>query len=473
MLIETRPAPQMKPATEDELQRFLIEQRLDFLFTRILGYGDWDKCHDEYLAWDRAHKSDPFKLVLMPRGHLKSTMITVAKTIQEILINPNICILIASAVWGNARSFLAEIKQHLQKNRKLIALYGRFDTATWNSDEIIIPQRTRPNKTPTIDTAGIEKTLTSQHYDLIIPDDLVTRENITNSEQLQKVENFRKDLRKLLNPDGRMQVVGTRWHDADVYGHIEKNLTKEIMGEDRYAVHKRKATENGEPIFPKKFSVSKLKSIKADVGSFEYAANYDNDPVDPETQAFKPPFRTWKELGDGAVHYGAFDPATSEKKNACDAVVMDACMTRANQLCAVEYKAFQKKEPREMIDRIFDYVTRFKIRKFIVETNGGQEAWVKLLQDEQRARNVFFEVVPLHQHKDKTSRILALQPRHESGNLLLKEGMIELEEQMTRFPVSAKLDVVDALAMVHQTAEPQHFLRPKVWVPPEHRRSAA
>src|SRR3990167_5727461 len=108
---------------------------------------------------------------------------------------------------------------------------------------------------------------------------------------------------------------------------------------DTFAVYKRKAIENGVPIFPRKFSLPFLADLKVQLGSFEYAANYDNDPVDPESQKFHPPARYWTDLGDGAEHTITVDPAISEKKDSCDAVILDAAMTKANQMCVVEYTA--------------------------------------------------------------------------------------------------------------------------------------
>ena len=119
-----------------------------------------------------------------------------------------------------------------------------------------------------------------------------------------------------------------------------------------------------------------------------------------------------------------------------------------------------------MFDKIFEYAQKYRWRKFALEVNGGQEVYVKLLQEEQRKRNVFFEIVPLHHIKDKFSRIIALQPRYESGNLLLKQGMMELEDQLLRFPVSSKLDIVDAFAMIQEIAIPM-MQKPKVYVPKE------
>ena len=108
-----------------------------------------------------------------------------------------------------------------------------------------------------------------------------------------------------------------------------------------------------------------------------------------------------------------------------------------------------------------------------VEVNGGQGIWVKLIEAEQRQRNIFCEIGPIQQNKDKFSRILGLHPRYESGNLLLKQGMIELSDQMVRFPVAQRVDILDALAMQIQIVDPTLIVnKVKSWVPAKYRRAA-
>ena len=43
--------------------------------------------------------------------------------------------------------------------------------------------------------------------------------------------------------------------------------------------------------------------------------------------------------------------------------------------------------------------------------------------------------------------VIALQPLWEQGNILLKQGMVELEDELQRFPVSRHDDLIDSLAM--------------------------
>jgi len=465
--IETFASNLKTPEEMKVLEQELCKTSLKYLCHNVLGMADWDTCHDDLEAFDSENRDSRYRLLLLPRGHLKTSILSVGKTIQDLIKDYNQSILLTSAVWGNARSFLSEIKEYLDSKSRLPYLFGEFKSHRWNTEEIIINQRTQANKTPTIDTAGIDKVLTSQHYKRIRADDLVSRENITTRDQIIKVINHFKDLVKLLEPDGQMEIIGTRWHDADLYSHIIKELMRSELKGDAFVFLKREAIEKGEVIFPKKFTKEGLDNIKAQIGSYEYACNYNNEPISPDNQHFKPPIRYWTNLDEKSNHYGAFDPATSEDKKACDAVIIDGCITPSNQMCVAEYKCFSEgaKNPMDMIDGIFKYVTTFKCKKFGIETNGGQEVYIKLVKEEMRKRNIFFDLVPIHQHRDKFSRIMALQPRYESGNLLLKQGMVELEDQLARFPVADKVDILDGLAMIMQIAEPQYLHKPKVFVP--------
>lgn len=458
-----------------ELARQLCQKSLKFLCQKILRYADWDACHDEMAEWldkEMTKPADGKRIIFMlvPRGHLKTSIITIGKSIQEMLKNPEIRILLVNAVYENARSFLSEITAFLTNKSWLPNLFGPFqkNEKGFTQEAITIAHRNRPNKTPTISTAGVDSAKTSQHYDLIVADDIVNRQNVSSPEQRAKTMLYYKDMLDLLEPQGTLIVIGTRWHDGDLYG--EKIREQKINPDPGISFFVRKVETNGQFLFPRKFNKAILDQLRREKGSFETSAQYYNDPISEETQHFKPPVRYWTNLDEGTAAYGAFDPATSEKETSCDAVVLAGAINGANQLLALEYKAFQSKDLNAMFDLIFKYAQVYRWRRFAVETNGGQEVYVNLLREEQRKRNVFFEIVPLHHIKDKFSRIIALQPRWESGNLLLKQGMSELEDQMLRFPVSAKLDIVDALAMVQEIGEPMiRNGRPRVYVPAEYR----
>lgn len=173
------------------------------------------------------------KLFLLPRGHLKSSIITVGWAVQQVLIDHNIRILITNAVWDKARAFLNQISGYLVDKSVLPQLFGVFQTpqVRWTRDEIEIAQKTKQTvKEPTISTAGLEKSLTGYHYDLIIHDDLVDRENITTKEQVEKVKGFYRNALPLLDPGGRIVVIGTRWLIGDLYQDLIEQQGMSING---------------------------------------------------------------------------------------------------------------------------------------------------------------------------------------------------------------------------------------------------
>jgi len=207
------------------------EGSLKFLCKDMLKMTAWDGLHDDIARY--LDNSGPEKLILVPRGHLKSSVVTVGYTIQRLLRNPDLRILITNATWNMSRKFLRQIADYLTFNSDLPSIYGDFRVAerTWTRDEITIGQRTLPTvKEASVSTAGLETALTGGHYDLIIHDDLVDENNINTKEQIEKVITFYRNSRPLLDPGGEMIIIGTRWAEDDLYGMIIKELAGSING---------------------------------------------------------------------------------------------------------------------------------------------------------------------------------------------------------------------------------------------------
>jgi hypothetical protein len=213
---------------------------LRFLCRDILGMDAWEDSLHNDLALFLASPDDK-KLILVPRGHLKSSIVTVGWIIQQILKDFNVRILITNAVWDRARDFLYQINGFLTDKSLLSEIFGRFDGpgSKFTIDAITVGQRTKGTiKEATITTAGVEKALTGGHYDIIVHDDLVEENNINTKEQIQKIIRFYENSLDLLDPGGKLLVVGTRWAMGDLYGHlIETQMDslnhKPVMPEQR------------------------------------------------------------------------------------------------------------------------------------------------------------------------------------------------------------------------------------------------
>lgn len=162
------------------------------------------------------------KLIVVPRSCFKSSIATISYSIWRLTKNPNERILIDSELYTNSKRFLREIKAHLE-SKYLVEMFGEFKGDVWTEGEIVIKQRTKAYKESSITCSGIGAEKTSQHYSVIIADDLNSTQNINTLDLRQKVINHYRLYTSLLEPDGTLVVIGTRYHEQDLIGWILEN----------------------------------------------------------------------------------------------------------------------------------------------------------------------------------------------------------------------------------------------------------
>lgn len=166
-------------------------------------------------------------LICMPRGTFKSSLASVAYPIWLLLRNPNERILIDSELYTNSKNYLREIKGHLLKS-ELTSLFGEFkDDSCWNESEILIKQRTKVHKEASITAAGIGTEKTGQHYTTVICDDLNSPNNSGTEEGIEKVLNHFRMMTSILEPTGKLILIGTRYHERDCIGMVLHDIVNE------------------------------------------------------------------------------------------------------------------------------------------------------------------------------------------------------------------------------------------------------
>lgn len=169
------------------------------------------------------------KLICVPRGCLKSSIACVAYPIWLLINNPNLRILIDSELYTNSKTFLREIRGHLE-SPTLKLLYSDFITRPCNESEITIKQRKINRKEASITVGGIGTTKVGQHYDVIIMDDMNSPNNTGTPENAKKVvDHYRYNI-SILEPKGTLVVIGTRYSASDLIQHILDNEVKEREG---------------------------------------------------------------------------------------------------------------------------------------------------------------------------------------------------------------------------------------------------
>jgi hypothetical protein len=130
--------------------------------------------------------------------------------------------MIDSEIYSNSKNFLREIKGHIE-SPQFKMLFGDWKGDVWQEGEIIIKTRTKVYKEPSIVCAGVETTKVGMHFDVIIHDDLCSDNNMQTEDSREKVIRHYQMNTSILEPNGIMIVIGTRYHEQDIIGHIIEN----------------------------------------------------------------------------------------------------------------------------------------------------------------------------------------------------------------------------------------------------------
>lgn len=185
-------------------------------------------------------------LDIWARDHYKSTIITFAMTIQEILKNPEITICIYSYNVSTAQKMLVQIKNALQGNQILLLCFpeilftntnvstwkdefGNSHKMEWSNDGFNVKRKGNP-KEHTLECSGlVTGQKTGGHYNLLIYDDTVTPESVATKSQIEKTTSqFEMSLNTGSTANMRIRMIGTRYALGDTYQKILKDGTVKL-----------------------------------------------------------------------------------------------------------------------------------------------------------------------------------------------------------------------------------------------------
>lgn len=436
------------------------QEKADFL-TRVAKFipgedGEMDKDFDPNL-----HQL----LMLLPRGVLKSTTVTIGFVLQWFLVYPESRVLLDSETSTNSSGFLAEIKGHLEGNdtyREIFrVIHGVYPDANskdknwrWNTSAVDLACRTRARKEASIDTGGVDTTKNSRHYDLIIFDDLHSEINTKTKDQIDKVKEHWKLAFSLLDPGCPVVVIGTRWDFNDLY----QMILDEFL--DKFNVLARKAvSDDGELLYPAKLDQVFLTGKRELQGSYIYSCQYMNEPVDAETAKFKRDYfqyRNWNEVEGMPINwYLTIDPGGDGKSSDFAAMVLSGMDYQENLY--VRYVVRAKLTEGQIVMATINMYRKFSPKRIVVETIAGAgKSIIMAYKTKQKELGLWLPIQYIeHRSAAKTDRIEALAPKYEFGHVFhIREcpNLHALEDELLHFPKAKNDDVSDAFATVLEVA---------------------
>lgn len=416
-----------------------------------------------------------FKMVLMPRGHFKTSVATISRVTQKVCRNPNERVLLVNEVADNAQNFLSSIEQHFESNRVLRALYSSViprdvRKVPWNAKEMRLNRDVRVPEN-TIEAMGIESAITSKHFTHITFDDPISEDAAVSPTVMQAaIDRTSRVTALMVNPnDNTADLIGTRWALHDVYS-VWQGRYGDTMGK-----FVRAAIKDGVPIFPELISLDTLAQVRRDLGEYMFSCLYMNNPRDVANQDFNVQdlrFWRWSSDEESVILYGrdgeivrewpisklditvSVDLAVAEKitsdRNAIvtvgvspngEAIVLDTWVKRCT--------------PLDVIEQLISLRSRFPVRAFGIEGVAYQKAFKYFLRAECERRGIYMNIVELKSlpsrrstgNNSKETRIRGLQPIAATGRLYILPSMHELRNELADFPLGEHDDVADALSM--------------------------
>jgi len=475
------------------VMRDLCKNDLFFLSEYVLRNKDsepiplTEEYQGEMSRWLERHA--PRKMLMAPRGHLKSTLANRNYVIWRIINDANITILIVSATLDNAKKKIRAIQEVFEKNEVFKQLFPELIPASfgerWTQTMLTVP-RTSTDPESTVEVQGYEGELTSRHYKLILFDDVVGKENSSTKEQVQKVINFyTQSLQLLKKPAGEVLIIGTMWSWGDLHNHVIENLYNEfdiyvrsVWAEDRFL-----KGEDGKyywtlsagavssvvksPLYPELFSLEDIYILKKEIiadplqGLSTWMAQYELRIVDEKTAVFPRNIVFEKKcwfvdedlIGKKLAFSLSCDPAVSESREADET----AFSVRAVDEMGIWYwmEIFGEIGMREadIVEKYIYYLMTYPIDLATVETISFQRNLKYAIETRCKELNIFFPYYQLPAgynvaSKDKSDmKIRGLAPIYTTGKMRFRKDCRQTEmflDQLWRFPRARRDDRIDS-----------------------------
>jgi hypothetical protein len=231
-------------------------------------------------CWQMRNCKLPYarQLDLWPRGHLKTHIITIGKSIQDYLNDNNVRILLAGASLDNAKKNLRKIKTIFESNTLLHWLFPECIPNTksdkWAETEICLPRSANPPES-TFKALGVGGQSTGWHFDILRKDDLIDEKTERSPENMEKIIDWHLLTKNLLEAPtkGVDHLIGTRWSSGDLYQYI-------IDHEKEYTVNCISALDaSNKPVWPERFTLEGLMQMR-DKDPYMFATQQMNNPRD-------------------------------------------------------------------------------------------------------------------------------------------------------------------------------------------------
>lgn len=228
---------------------------------------------DHHQEWDQLVTEHKRLNILAPRDHGKTWYFDFALPIWHAFTRPGSVIFIFSATMDQAVRILDDIKAEIESNPKLRHLVPE-KKKRWSSKLIQLSNGSM------LYARGFGTKVRGAHPDLLICDDVLNDETVfSETTRKKEKEYFFSAISNMVRPSGQIIVVGTPFHEADLYGDLKVN--------PQYTFRRYQAVKaDGKALWPERYTVAQLRDKKAEIGGLRFAREFQCVPVSDDMSLF-------------------------------------------------------------------------------------------------------------------------------------------------------------------------------------------
>ena len=412
-------------------------------------------------------------MIQMSRDSYKSTAITQSFPSWALGRNPNLSILIISKVYDNAVAFLENQTKRFESDffKDIYGDWrGRSKNDKWASNQVFISPREITRKEPSIQAMGIGSEITSKHFDVIIADDITTKADMYSPAERQATDRLFKSLFDVIDKKrGLLLLVGTSWHEDDIFEKVKKNQRNLIKKKLKpWKIYHRPAEQKC-PDGTMKYNFSHLQ--KDDLASVrenkcdlrDYSANYPLKPIPDKMKIFsKFVYFNYRDYIANKDRIGTTvqftDPSLKDAAKNDFAAVITGCKDKIDHKTYILDANIEQRKPSLTIQAIgeeYEFYTKMGLTVYpYMEDVMFQQILKDAAVDTLLREGKTVPIMGRGQKENKIARITAKERHVTAGIVLFRDdwedlpGYRILMDQLKNFPLGDHDDGPDAMEAV-------------------------
>lgn len=360
-------------------------------------------------------------MVVAPRNHAKSTALSFAYILAEVMFRSSDYVIFIGSTEGNAAEFVSNIYEELHNNDALISEFGPFTFETDSKIDTII--KFSDGHRFRIIARGAEQRIRGKMWNgkrpnLIVMDDAEDDEQVSSKDRRDKFQNwFFRAAKQALSHSGKIRVHGTILHEDALLSRLRKNSSWKHLF---YKAHSAFDDFTG-ILWPEHWPEDRLREVQQEFiqngDSSGYSQEYLNDPMDnSEAYIRKADFLPMEEIDFSypMIVGAAADFAVSVKDKANRTSFTIGGKAINNLLYFLDQRV-GRWDTSEWIEEMFLIQQRWNPEVFWVEDGVIWKSIAPTIYKEMQKRNIWINTQPRMPIKDKATRGRSFQRRMRAG----------------------------------------------------------